>query len=102
VEEDDFEAVKKIAEHIHRSVNKFEILNRLSFLPESKAKMRMAIKERIRVLGAAYVSLATFVDDDDVDFLMRYKKRKRSKAILLNASRSIRRYEKEMKKFTAL
>ena len=54
------------------------------------------------MLGATYVSLATFVDDDDVDFLMRHKKSKRSRAILLNASRNIKRYEKEMKKFSAL
>ena len=100
--EDDFEAVKKIAEHINRPVNKFEIFNRLSVLPESKAKMRIALKQRIRELGAAYVSLATFIDDDDVDFFTKHRESKRARTILLNVSRSIRRYTREMKKFTTL
>ena len=31
--------------------------------------MKIAIKERIRTLVAGYISLATFIDDESVDFL---------------------------------
>jgi len=43
--------------------------NRISSLPESKKHLKRAIKERMRLLAGAYISLASFIDDDLVDLL---------------------------------
>ena len=69
VEEDDMEAVRKVAEHIRIPFNRHEIFNRLSQLSQPKAKMKQALRERMKLLAAAYISLATFIYDDDVEFV---------------------------------
>lgn len=48
-------------------------LNKLSPLSEPKSDLKKSILERISFLASCYVSLATFVDDDDVDFLLNDK-----------------------------
>lgn len=93
------EAVEKIAKKIHIPVNKFEIFNRLSSLPEPKAKMKLALKERMRTLAAMYVSLATFIDDDDVDFFHNNRKSKKAKKIFFRVSQEIEKAQNEMRKF---
>ena len=99
--EDDIEAVKDAAKHIRRLYRK-GILNPLSSLPESKIKMRMAIKERIRILAASYISLASFIDDDELAFAERNPKSKKTKAIYLKVIRDIEKREREMQQFKVI
>lgn len=80
-------------------------LNRTSSLPSSKSRMKRAIKERIRILVAGYISLATFVDDDSVDFL-EFSTGSDDKEIIKKKSmiykeviKSMDRLEKEMRDF---
>lgn len=96
--EDDIEAVKDTAKHIRHLYRK-GILNPLSTLPEPKIKMRIAIEERIRILAASYISLATFIDDDELAFAERNPKSKRTKAIYLKVVRDIKKAQREMRRF---
>jgi hypothetical protein len=67
--------------------------------------MKTAIKERIRTLVAGYISLATFIDDESVDFLEAnigigdkevIKKKSRTYKEVI---RDMERLEAEMRKF---
>ena len=98
VVENDIEAVKDAAKHIRRLYRK-GILNPLSSLPEPKIKMRMAIKERIRILAASYISLASFIDDDELMFAERNPKSKRTRAIYLKVIREIDKARREIARF---
>ncbi len=98
MEEDDIEAVLKTAAHIH-TTNRHRILNPLSALPHSKIKLRTAIKERIRHLAGAYVSLATFVDDDDLEFIEQNPQSARTREIYLRVIDEIINAEKQIKDF---
>jgi hypothetical protein len=70
VKDDDIEAIIDAAKHFkYHEPSGTTPFNRMSKLPESKRHMKMAIKERIRLLVASYISLASFIDDDLVDFL---------------------------------
>lgn len=106
---DDIEEVIKRAEH-YRFEDPFEngIPNRVSSLPTSKAKLKRSIKERIRFLGGAYISLASFVSDEDVDFLIESfgskskKKMKRKAIIYKKIIKEMEKLEKEIKAFRPL
>lgn len=66
----DIEAIIDASKHFkYHEPNGSTSLNRISHLPESKKHLRMSIKERIRLLAGAYISLASFIDDDLVDFI---------------------------------
>ena len=68
---EDIEEVIKKAEHYRfEDAPEDFILNRISSLPTSKAKLKRSIKERIKILVGGYISLASFVSDEDVDFLI--------------------------------
>ncbi len=56
-------------------------MNPLSSLPEPKAKIKQAIKDRIKLLAGAYISLAGFVDDNDIRFAEDNPKSAKTKAI---------------------
>lgn len=67
---DDIEAIIDASKHFkYHEPTGTTPFNRISHLPESKRHLKMAIKERMRLLAEAYVSLASFIDDDLVDFL---------------------------------
>lgn len=62
----------------------------------------MAIKERIRLLVASYISLASFIDDDLVDFLESGDTKKRKRKVVRIYSRVFKDFErlrKEIKNF---
>lgn len=97
--EEDIEAVFKTAAHTHIPHNKHRPLNALSTLPSSKAKLRIAIKERIRYLAGAYISLATFIDDDELAFAEENPKHERTRAIYLRVIEDIEKAEKELQDY---
>jgi hypothetical protein len=67
---DDIEAIIEASKHFkYHEPTGTTPFNRISHLPESKRHLKMAIKERMRLLAGAYISLASFIDDDLVDFL---------------------------------
>lgn len=96
VEEDDIEAVIKNAAHI-RATNRHRPLNPLSSLPSSKTKLRIAIKERIRHLAGAYISLATFIDDNELAFIDENPRDARTRAIYTRVIEDIERGEQEIR-----
>ncbi len=63
----DEEAVLRDAKNV-RLPHQRGSMNPLSLLPEPKAKIRQVIKDRIKLLAGAYISLAGFVDDNDARF----------------------------------
>ena len=80
MKDDDIEAIIEASKHFkYHEPSGSTPFNRISKLPDSKRHLKMAIKERIRLLVASYISLASFISDDDVDFLESAdtKKRKR-------------------------
>lgn len=67
---DDIEAIIEASKHFkYHEPSGTTPFNRMSSLPESKKHLKRAIKERMRLLAGAYISLASFIDDDLVDFL---------------------------------
>lgn len=68
---DDIEEVIKRADHYRfEEKRELNLLNRISNLPSSKKRMKKSIIERIELLVGAYISLASFVSDEEVDFLI--------------------------------
>jgi hypothetical protein len=83
---DDIEAIMKAAKEMPDEIGGKPFLNPLSALPSSKHRLKLAIKERIRLLYAAYISLASFVPDEEIDELTGSKRQRKD----------IRRVLKEM------
>lgn len=54
----------------------------------------MGIKERIRLLVASYISLASFIDDDIVDFLESADTQKHKRKVIRIYNRVFRDFEK--------
>jgi hypothetical protein len=102
VNKEDRDAIEKIADHTHLPYNRHEIFNRLSVLPKNKAKMKRAIKQRICELAGAYISLATFIDDDEVDYMQDNLGTEKSKEIGRRVIREIDDLTTEMKEFNLL
>ena len=98
---EDIEAVLRDAKNV-RLPHQRGSFNPLSSLPEPKAKLKQAIKERIRLLAGAYISLAGFVDDNDIRFAENNPKSKRTRAIYLKVLEDMEQAQKEMRKFKIL
>jgi len=101
MEDDDIEAILRDAKNIsmpHRRGS----FNPLSSLPEPKAKIKQAIKERIKLLAGAYISLAGFVDDDDIRFAENNPKSKKTRAVYLKVLEDMEKAQKEMREFKML
>lgn len=98
MEDDDIEAILRDAKNI-RMPHRRESFNPLSSLLEPKAKIKQAIKDRIRMLAGAYISLAGFIDDNDIRFAENNPKSKKTRAIYLKMLEDMEAAQKEMQEF---
>jgi|SRR3989344_4499716 len=97
---DDIEVVIKEAKRMRfRDGNHKPFLNPISSLPASKKNLKLAIKERIQLLCAAYISLASFVADEDIDILSNPQSTKKDKIMLKKILREMDKNRKEIKSF---
>lgn len=101
MEDDDIEAVLATAKNI-RMPHRRGSFNPLSSLPEPKSKIKQAIKDRIRMLAGAYISLAGFIDDDDIRFAENNPKSKKTRAIYLKMLEDMEQAQKEIREFKIL
>ena len=101
MEDDDIEAVLATAKNM-RMPHRRGSFNPLSSLPEPKAKIKQAIKDRIRMLAGAYISLAGFIDDDDIRFVEDNPKSKKTRAIYLKMLEDMEQAQKEMRGFKVI
>lgn len=64
------------AKKIHGSEDREYLhAHRLTSLPASKEAMKASIKERIQLLNGMYISLASYINDDDFKLLIEGKKK---------------------------
>lgn len=99
--DEDIEAVLRDAKNVQLPHQRGS-MNPLSSLPEPKAKIKQAIKDRIRLLAGAYISLAGFVDDDDIKFAEENPKSAKTKAIYQKVLNDMERAQKEIQEFKIL
>ncbi len=97
----DIDAAIKAAKDIRLKYRK-GTLNPLSLLPEPKAKLKAALKDRMRLLAGVYISLASFVEDGDVLFAERNPKSKKTKRIYLKVLEDMETAQKELRRFKLL
>ncbi len=74
--DEDIEKVIEQAKKIQESEDREYLhVHRLTSLPASKDAMKVSIKERIQLLCGLYISLASYINDDDFTVLIEGKKR---------------------------
>ena len=102
---EDIEAAIEAAKHFKYEEDEPKrryAFNRISDLPESKLNLKQAIKDRIRELCAAYISLASFIPDEDADYLLGLhgeQKKKRSIKIMMRVLKEMDKLEREIREF---
>ena len=100
---DDIEAVIKASQHFkYEDSEASYAFNKISDLPESKSNLKRAIKERIQLLCASYISLASFLPDEDAEYLLGLhgeQKKKRSIKIMMKMLKEMDKLEKEIRNF---
>lgn len=96
---DDIQAVIKAAKDVRPKYHGW-IANPISSLPEPKAKLKVAIKDRIKLLAGAYIALAGFVDDDDL--IAAEDNPEKKKAIYEKVLNDIETAQEEMRHFKSL
>lgn len=102
MKDDDIEAIIDAAKHFkYHEPSGTTPFNRISKLPESKRHMKMAIKERVRLLVASYISLASFIDDDLVDFLESDETKKRKRKVIWIYNKVFKDFEKLRKEISS-
>lgn len=102
MKDDDIEAIIDASKHFkYHEPTGSTPFNRISKLPESKKHLKRAIKERIRLLVASYISLASFIDDDLVDFLESSDTKKYKRKFIWIYNRVFRDFEKLRKEIIA-
>jgi hypothetical protein len=67
--DDIYEAIKRADHYRFEDTPRATILNAISSLSSSKKNLKRSIKERIRMLAASYISLATFIQDEDFEYI---------------------------------
>lgn len=101
MKDDDIEAIIDASKHFkYHEPTGSTPFNRISKLPESKRHLKMAIRERIRLLAASYISLASFIDDDLVDFLESSDTKKRKRKVIWIYNKVFREFEKLRKEIS--
>ena len=75
-------------------------VNLISSLPDTKSHLKKAIKERIGILYGAYISLATFIPDEDLEQFRKSKKFR--KKIYEKMFDDMEKLEKEIQGFDPL
>jgi hypothetical protein len=73
------------------------MLNRLSVLSASKRHLKASLKERINTLVAAYISLGTFVEDEEA--FKAADDLKKSKRTFKRVLRNMEQNDKEIRAF---
>ncbi len=96
---DDIQAVIKAAKDVRPKYHGW-IANPISSLPEPKAKLKAAIKDRIKLLAGAYIALAGFVDDDDL--IVAEDNPEKTKAIYEKVLKNMEKAQEEMRLFKLL
>ncbi|MCL4426999.1 hypothetical protein M1534_01405 [Patescibacteria group bacterium] len=95
-EHDDIQAVIKAAKDVRPKYHGW-IANPASSLPEPKAKLKTAIKDRIKLLAGCYIALAGFVDDDDL--IAAEDNPEKTKAIQMKVLNDMETAQEEMRRF---
>lgn len=100
---EDIEAIIDAARHFkYREPIGTTPFNRVSNLPDSKRHLKGAIKERMRLLAGAYIALASFIDDDLVDFLENAHEatdKEKIKRIYTDVIEGMSQFRKEIEEF---
>ncbi len=97
---DDIDAIIDAAKHFkYHEPTGTTPFNRISKLPGSKRHLKEATKERIRLLVASYISLASFIDDDLVDIAEANTDKEKIKEIYLMVLSDIETLKGEIEAF---